>query len=57
MQELESTEWFGEYIRRVEIAGNVQNRNKTTINMIANPVIGSVNMFHRTLMLWVFGDL
>ena len=57
MQELESTEWFGEYIRGVEIAGNVRNRNKTTIDMIANPVIGSVNMFHRTLMLWVFRDL
>jgi len=55
--ELEPAKWFHEYIGWVLITRDMRNGNLLALDLIANPVVGAMHMFHCRLVLRVFGDL
>jgi len=55
--ELEPVKWFREYISWVLITQDMRNGDLLALDLIVNPVVGTMHMFHCQLVLQVFGDL
>jgi len=55
--ELEPAKWFREYISWVLITWDMRNSDLLALNLITNPVVGTMHVFHCRLVLRVFGNL
>jgi len=54
---LEPAKWFCEYISWVLITRDMRNSDLLVLDLIANPVVGAMHVFHCRLVLQVFGNL
>jgi len=57
MKELEPTERLGKDVGWVEIARDMRHHDKISIDVIADPVAGSVYVLHCALVFRMFSDL